>query len=69
VDPHADNIALSKARSDAILALLKNRGGITETAMQSVPMGDAEPPFPNTTAELRKKNRTVVLKLVPAPSG
>jgi len=61
----SDNYALGLARAIKVLDILKNRFNFPDDSMEITSSGEQDPPFPNTDDALRKKNRTVVLKIVP----
>jgi len=61
----SDNYALGLARANKVIEILKNRFNLPADSMEAFSSGEKDPPFPNTDDTLRKKNRTVVLKLVP----
>jgi outer membrane protein OmpA-like peptidoglycan-associated protein len=59
-------IGLARAQKirDELAAL-----GLRPEDMEAVSVGEADPPYPNTDEISRRKNRTVVLKLVPRDAG
>jgi flagellar motor protein MotB len=65
---YADNRALGQARAEAVLAFLRDDCGLPAASLVAVSAGGDRPPFPNDTAEDRSRNRTVVLRLKPAPA-
>ena len=62
---YASNRELGMDRARAVVDFLASEGGLPADAVSASSAGDADPPFPNTTPESRRKNRTVVLKLHP----
>ncbi|MEI6515033.1 MAG: OmpA family protein, partial [bacterium] len=59
----ANNKSLGLARARTASSYLTKQCGWPTGAITLSSDGDANPPHPNTTAESRKKNRTVVLKI------
>lgn len=59
----ANNKSLGLARARTASSYLTKQCGWPTGAITLSSEGDANPPHPNTTAESRKKNRTVVLKI------
>ena len=59
----ADNRELGLRRAKAALEFLQNEGGLPAAIMTATSAGEEDPPYPNTTPESRRKNRTVVLKI------
>lgn len=59
----ADNNALGLARAKAAAACLTQEGGVESSMVSALSKGDDAPPFPNTSAENRRRNRTVVLRI------
>jgi len=60
----ANNQALAAARGEAVAAFLR-RDGALPAAGVTVSTAPATAPYPNDTPENRRRNRTVVLRLVP----
>ncbi|MFC1498909.1 OmpA family protein [Verrucomicrobiota bacterium] len=60
----ADNDTLALARAKKVLNLLKTRFNMPEKSMKPVSAGEQKAPYSNDDKDLRKKNRTVVLKLI-----
>ncbi len=58
------NYALGLARAEAVRKLLITTGKLPGNAIRAVSAGERNAPYPNDTAANRKRNRTVVLKLV-----
>ena len=58
------NYALGLARAEAVRKLLVTSGKLPGNAIRAVSAGENNAPYPNDTAANRKRNRTVVLKLV-----
>lgn len=56
------NIALSKARADAVKAYLSSKG-IDPATLLTEGMGPAQPVAPNTTEEGRRRNRRIEFKI------
>jgi len=63
---YTNNYELGMARAEAVVDYLVNECKLPASSLVATSSGDTNPPFPNTDIESRKKNRTVVLKLVPA---
>ncbi|MBI3987005.1 MAG: OmpA family protein [Lentisphaerae bacterium] len=63
--PVDDNQALGYRRAETVRDFLEEKGGLPALAMTVTSAGESNPPYPNTTPESRRKNRTVVLKLLP----
>lgn len=62
---YASNQELGLARAQVVAEYLVTDCGLPARAVKAVSSGDARAPFPNNDLESRKKNRTVVLRLVP----
>ena len=62
---YVDNYALGMARATMVLNLLKTRFNMPVDSMFATSAGKDDPPYPHSDDASRKKNRTVVLKLVP----
>lgn len=60
---YANNYDLGMARARKVFEVLNTKCGMPATFMRVTSAGEKNPPFSNATAESRKKNRTVVLKL------
>ena len=58
------NYALGLARAEAIRKLLITSGKLPGNSIRAVSAGEGKAPYPNDSAANRKRNRTVVLKLV-----
>jgi len=58
------NSALGLARAEAIKKLLISKGRLPGNAITARYAGEENTPYPNDTASNRKRNRTVVLKIV-----
>ena len=58
-----NNQALGLARARAAASYLVKQGGIPASLITTTSAGDSNPPYPNTTTENQKKNRTVILKI------
>ena len=61
---YSGNYALGLARAETIRKLLITEGKLPGGAIRSVSAGEGKAPYPNDSAANRKRNRTVVLKLV-----
>jgi chemotaxis protein MotB len=59
----ADNHELGLKRAEAVKDYLGREAGLPAAALTTTSAGEENPPYPNTTPETRRKNRTVVLKL------
>lgn len=64
VASYVDNMMLGKARARVVMDMLKGFG-LPAESMLDLSLGENDPPYPNDNEDLRKKNRTVVLKLRP----
>ncbi len=62
---YVDNFALGMARANAVGQLLQRRHGIPEASLFTTSAGDSDPPYANDTEESRRRNRTVIFKLIP----
>ena len=62
---YSNNLDLGLKRSQAVRDVLIRQGGLPAEALTAVSAGELNPPYPNTTDELRKKNRTVTIALIP----
>jgi hypothetical protein len=62
---YANNLDLGLKRAQAVREVLIRQGGLPPGSMTTVSAGESNPPYPNTTPELRKKNRTVTFALIP----
>lgn len=62
----ANNVALSKARAEAVAALLVAQG-VPKDIVSTVGLGESHPVASNDTAEGRTKNRRVEIDIVEAP--
>lgn len=62
---YANNQDLGLKRAQAVREALIRQGGLPPEAMTAVSAGELNPPYPNTTPESRKKNRTVTIALIP----
>jgi len=60
-----NNYKLGLARANAVLDFLKSKGDLPAASMTATSKGEDDPPYPNDNETSRRKNRTVVLKLVP----
>jgi flagellar motor protein MotB len=58
-----NNKALGLARAKVAANVLIKSGGLPATSVTTSSAGEANPPYPNTTPENQKKNRTVILKI------
>lgn len=58
-----NNKALGLARAKVVANVLVKSGGLPATSVTTSSAGEANPPYPNTTPENQKKNRTVILKI------
>lgn len=59
-----DNIALGKSRADHIAGILRDQFNVPAASIRTTSLGDKDPPFPGEDDLTRRKNRTVVLKLL-----
>lgn len=65
---YRSNEYLSELRANAVVDYLKGTNLISPSQLRVVAMGAIEPPFPNSTAASKVKNRTVTLEIMqPAP--
>lgn len=64
--PYGNNRELGLARAKVVVDYLSKQCGLPVNALSATSAGDATPPYPNTTPESRRLNRTVVLKVTPA---
>ncbi len=62
---YPSNYELGMARAQAVVEFLKQEAGLPAAALIPLSSGKLDPPYPNDNDELRVKNRTVVLKLLP----
>jgi flagellar motor protein MotB len=60
-----DNYALAMARARIVRDIMVTTHRFPDDAVFTVSAGEHDPPYSNDTEESRRKNRTVVLKLVP----
>ncbi|MFC1453875.1 OmpA family protein [Verrucomicrobiota bacterium] len=60
-----DNKALGYQRARAVAEYLATECALPAGAISVASAGDANAPYPNTTPELRRKNRTVTLVVIP----
>lgn len=60
----ANNQALGLARAKAAASYLNKQGGLPASLISTSSAGENNPPYPNTTPENQKKNRTVILKIM-----
>ena len=67
VGSDAFNLALSKARADAVAAALTARLAGAPVAITASGLGKANPVAPNTDEAGRAKNRRVELTFIPTP--
>ena len=58
-----NNKALGLARAKVAANVLVKSGGLPGSSVTPSSAGEANPPYPNTTPENQKKNRTVILKI------
>jgi flagellar motor protein MotB len=58
-----NNKALGLARAKVAASVLIKAGGLPASSVTTSSTGEANPPYPNTTLENQKKNRTVILKI------
>ena len=59
-----DNRALAQARADAAVALWLSNAHIPASNMNAVSKGEDDPPYPNNTPEMRRRNRTVTIRIL-----
>lgn len=62
---YVDNYALGMARAEAAKAFLVHQCQLPENFIRTASAGKTDPPHPNDTAASRRRNRTVVLTLMP----
>jgi flagellar motor protein MotB len=62
---YSNNLDLGLKRAQTVREALIRQGGLPPEAMTAVSAGELNSPYPNTTPELRKKNRTVTIVLIP----
>ena len=60
---YADNVALGKARAQAVVSFLTAEGGLPAAMLKPTSAGEQRPPHPNSSPEARRRNRTVVFIL------
>ncbi len=60
-----DNRALGLQRARAVAEYLTTQCSLPADALSMASAGDANAPYPNTTPELRRKNRTVTIIVAP----
>ncbi len=65
---YASNEALGKLRANAVLAFLTEQAGVPASHLHALGKGEQDAPFPNNSADNKRKNRTVTLEIIP-PSG
>ncbi len=65
---YASNHELGELRAKEVQQYLATRARIPETRLRTVSSGDESPPFPNTPASSKAKNRTVSIEIL-APGG
>lgn len=66
---HGGNHELGLARARAAVDYLVRSCGLPAPALSSTSAGDARPPYPNTTQDGQRRNRTVILKITRATDG
>ena len=59
----SNNRSLGLARAKAAASYLVKSCGLPATAVTTSSAGEDNPPYPNTTPENQKKNRTVVIRI------
>ncbi len=64
--PYAGNYELGLSRAKVVAEYLTKQCGLPADMLTVTSAGEANPPYPNTTPESRRLNRTVILKLTPA---
>ncbi len=64
---HIDNYALGMARAEAIKIFLETECNMPKGIIRTASAGESDPPYPNDTPASQRKNRTVVLTLIPPP--
>ena len=62
---HLNNYALGTERAVTVKNFLENECGIPQGIIRTASAGESDPPFPNATNESSRRNRTVVLTLIP----
>jgi len=61
----SNNFKLGLDRAQAVLDFLEGRCHLPADSLVATSKGEADPPYPNSDESSRRRNRTVVLKLVP----
>ncbi|MEI6147754.1 MAG: OmpA family protein [bacterium] len=67
--PYSGNHELGLARAKVAAEYLSKQCGLPADRLTVTSAGEANPPYPNTTPESRRLNRTVVLKLTPTSAS
>jgi len=62
---HVTNYALGTERAVTVKKFLETECNIPKGIIRTASAGESDPPYPNDTNESRRKNRTVVLTLIP----
>lgn len=60
------NDHLGELRAQEVVQYLNTRAGIPASRLRPISSGDRDPPFPNTPASNKARNRTVTLEIQPA---
>ncbi|MCC5845736.1 MAG: OmpA family protein [Verrucomicrobia bacterium] len=60
------NDHLGELRAQEVVQYLTTRAGIPASRLRPISSGDRDPPFPNTPASNKAKNRTVSIEIQPA---
>ena len=63
------NLELGLKRAQLIREVLIRQGGLPAESLTAVSAGETNPPYPNTTPDLRRKNRTVTIAILPRGRG
>lgn len=64
---HVDNYALGMARAVEVKKYLETKCNLPAARIRTVSAGENDPPYPNNTTQSSRKNRTVILTLIPPP--
>ncbi|MCH8510556.1 MAG: OmpA family protein [Kiritimatiellae bacterium] len=65
---YASNHELGELRAKEVQQYLTTRARIPETRLRTISSGDESPPFPNTPASSKARNRTVSIEII-SPGG
>jgi len=64
---HIDNYALGRDRAETVKTFLETKCNIPKDTIRTASAGESDPPYLNDTPASRRKNRTVVITLIPPP--